>query len=90
MNLKELIEAVSTSTGVEKSSVTKVLDAAFAAMSKQLKGEDAVKIQGFGTLAKKTGKDGKESRIVFRAPLTKIQKEEKKKKKLAKKTQDAK
>jgi hypothetical protein len=87
MNLKELIEAVSTSTGVEKASVKKVLDSAFATMGKQLKGEDGVKIQGFGSLLKRPGKEGGEARIVFRAPLTKVQKEEKKKKKLAKKAE---
>jgi nucleoid DNA-binding protein len=85
MNLEDLIEAVSTGTGVEKPSVKKVLDAAFATMSKQLKGDDAVKIHSFGSFVKKPGKDGGEPRIVFRLPLTKMQKEEKKKKKLAKK-----
>jgi nucleoid DNA-binding protein len=89
MNLKELIDEVSTSTGVEKPSVKKVLDSAFATMNKQLKGEGAVKIHGFGSFVKKPRKDGGEPRVVFRVPLTKDQKEAKKQKRLAKKTEDA-
>jgi len=89
MNLNELVEAVSTRTEIGAESVKKVLDATFATINKELKGEDPVKLQGFGTLMKKPGKDGGEARIVFRLPLSKAQKKVKKQKKLAKKTEAA-
>ena len=86
MNLNELIDAVSSTTGLDKASVKKTLDATFATISNQLKTDDAVKIQGFGNFVKKPGKDGGEARVIFRLPLTGAQKEAKKqKKKLAKK-----
>jgi nucleoid DNA-binding protein len=89
MNLKELVEAVSNGSGVGADSVKKVLNATFATIHKELKGEEPVKLQGFGTLVRKPGKDGKEDRIVFRSPLSKAEREVKKQKKLTKKTEAA-
>jgi len=87
MNLKELVEAVSGSTGIEVDSVRKVLDATFATVNKQITGEEPIKLQGFGTFMRRPAKDDGPARVVFRAWLSKEQKEEKKKKKLAKKSQ---
>jgi nucleoid DNA-binding protein len=86
MNLNELVDAVSSTTGLDKASVRKTLDATFATISAHLKTDDAVRIEGFGNFMKKPGKDGGEARVVFRLPPTDAQKEAKKqKKKLAKK-----
>jgi len=85
MELKNLVEAVSTSTGVAPDSVKKVLDAAFAAVSKQMSGEEPIKLHGFGTFTRKAGKEEGKSRVVFRQWKSEGQKEAKKQKKLAKK-----
>jgi hypothetical protein len=89
MELKELVQAVSDSTGVAPDSVRKVLDAAFIVVNKEMGGEEAVKLQGLGTFMRKPGKDQGDSRVVFRPWLNKEQREAKKKKRLAKKSEAA-
>ncbi len=81
MNLKELVVAVSGSTGVEATSVKKVLDAAFVTISNQLATEEPIRLQGFGTFLKRPGKEGGEARVIFRLPLTEAQKADRKAKK---------
>ena len=87
MDLNGLTTAVSGSTGIAPDSVKKVLDAAFATITQQLTGEEPVKLQGLGTLARKPGKKDGKSRVVFRPQLTKAEKAAKKKKKTAKKAE---
>ena len=53
MNKSELIDAVSTQTGVAKADATRAVDAVFDAISGALKGGDAVALVGFGTFAVK-------------------------------------
>jgi nucleoid DNA-binding protein len=89
MNLKELVDAVATSTGVKTDSVKKVLDTTFATIHKELKGEGPIKLAGFGTLVKKPAKNGGEPRIVFRAPISKAEREVRKQKRLTKKSEAA-
>jgi nucleoid DNA-binding protein len=89
MNLKELVVAVSAGSGVGADSVKKVLEATFATIHKELKGEEPIKLQGFGTLLRKPGKEGGEDKIIFRSPLSKAERDVKKQKRLAKKSEAA-
>src|SRR5690606_40563913 len=53
MNKAELIDAVSTKTGLQKAEATRAVDAVFDAVTEGLKGGDAVSLLGFGTFAVK-------------------------------------
>lgn len=90
MNIKELVESVSGSTGIEASSVKKVIEATISTLNKQLDGREPVKLQGLGTFARRPGKlEGKPDRVVFRPWLTKEQKRAKKQGKKEKKLKKA-
>jgi DNA-binding protein HU-beta len=54
MNKGELIDAVSTQTGLAKADATRAVDSVLDTISQALKGGDAVAIVGFGTFAVKT------------------------------------
>ncbi|MGD0192662.1 MAG: HU family DNA-binding protein [Rhizomicrobium sp.] len=66
MEIKELVESVSSSTGVEPGSVRRVLDAAFVAVTNGMGGEKPVKLEGLGIFRKKEGKEPGKSKVVFR------------------------
>lgn len=78
MNLKELIEKVSGSTGVASDTVQKVLDAAITTINKGTEGDQPVKLNGLGTFARKTPKKGGGEKVVFKPWMTKDQKKAKK------------
>ena len=86
MKMKELVEEVSKCSGVGPGQVRKVLDATFATVAKQMAADDAVRLQGFGTFMRREGKNGGQSRIVFRQWLTKDEKQAKKKEKKSQET----
>jgi nucleoid DNA-binding protein len=85
MDLKELVEGVSGSTGTPPEAVRKVLDATFAAVTKQMAADEPLKLEGFGTFVRKGVKEEGKARIVFRPWLTKEQRQEQKGKHAAKK-----
>ena len=53
MNKAELIDAVSTKTGLQKAEATRAVDAVFDAVTAALKAGDAVSLLGFGTFVVK-------------------------------------
>lgn len=53
MNKSELIEAATTSTGLSKSEVSKVLDGLLSSISDAVKSGDKVAISGFGTFERR-------------------------------------
>jgi len=53
MNKGELIDAVSTQSGLAKAEATRAVDAVFDAISTALKANDSVSLVGFGTFAVK-------------------------------------
>jgi DNA-binding protein HU-beta len=53
MNKSELIDAVSTQSGLAKADATRAVDAIFDTISSALKGGDSVALVGFGTFAVK-------------------------------------
>lgn len=53
MNKKELIEAVATSTGESKKTVSEVLDATIETVQKNIKKGDRVSLPGFGTFSRR-------------------------------------
>ena len=53
MNKAELIDAVSTQTGLQKAEATRAVDAVFDCISAALKSGDAVSLLGFGTFVVK-------------------------------------
>ena len=87
MNLKELVESVSGSTGIAAASVKRVLDATISAVNKEMEGEEPIKLQGLGTFVRRAGKEDGTTRIVFRPWLTKDQRQAKKEKKKTKKAE---
>ncbi|MGE0114048.1 MAG: HU family DNA-binding protein [Steroidobacteraceae bacterium] len=54
MNKSELIDAVSSQTGVAKAEAARTVDAVFDAIGSALKGGDSVALVGFGTFAVKS------------------------------------
>ena len=85
MGMKELVESVSGRTGVSQDSVKKVLSATFTEVSRQIEGEDPVKLPGLGTFRRKAGKEEGTSRVVFRPWPSKEQMKARKQKRQAKK-----
>ena len=53
MNKAELIDAVSTKTGLQKAEATRAVDAVFDALTGALKAGDSVSLLGFGTFVVK-------------------------------------
>ena len=53
MNKAELIDAVSTKTGLQKAEATRAVDAVFDAVTGALKAGDSVALLGFGTFVVK-------------------------------------
>ena len=49
MNKKQLVKAVSDTSGLSKTDVTKSVDAMIASISKALKAGDNIRLVGFGT-----------------------------------------
>ena len=53
MNKAELIDAVSTQTGLQKADATRAVDAVFDSITSALKSGDTVSLLGFGTFVVK-------------------------------------
>jgi DNA-binding protein HU-beta len=53
MNKAELIDAVSTQTGLQKAEATRAVDAVFESITSALKSGDTVALLGFGTFVVK-------------------------------------
>jgi DNA-binding protein HU-beta len=53
MNKAELIEAVSTQTGLQRADATRAVDAVFDTITSALKAGDSVSLLGFGTFTVK-------------------------------------
>lgn len=53
MNKAELIDAVSSQTGLQKADATRAVDAVFESIASALKSGDTVALLGFGTFAVK-------------------------------------
>jgi DNA-binding protein HU-beta len=54
MNKAELIDAVSSKTGLQKADATRAVDAVFDAVTEALKAGDSVSLLGFGTFVVKS------------------------------------
>ncbi|HEY7639715.1 MAG TPA: HU family DNA-binding protein [Steroidobacteraceae bacterium] len=54
MNKAELIEAVTTQTGLQKADATRAVDAVFDSITSALKSGDTVALLGFGTFVVKS------------------------------------
>lgn len=76
MNKAELIDAVSTKTGLQKAEATRAVDAVFDALTGALKAGDAVSLLGFGTFvvkarAARTGRNPRTNEPI-EIPATKV------------------
>ena len=76
MNKAELIDAVSSKTGLQKAEATRAVDAVFDAVTEALKGGDAVSLLGFGTFvvkarAARTGRNPRTNEPI-EIPATKV------------------
>jgi len=78
MNFKELVDEVSSRSGVGTGAVKKVLDATFATVADKVAAGTPVRFKGFGTFLLREAKKGEPSRVVFRQWLTDDQKQSKK------------
>lgn len=76
MNKAELIDAVSTKTGLQKAEATRAVDAVFDAVTGALKSGDSVSLLGFGTFvvkarAARTGRNPRTNEPI-EIPATKV------------------
>jgi DNA-binding protein HU-beta len=76
MNKAELIDAVSTKTGLQKAEATRAVDAVFDALTGALKSGDSVSLLGFGTFvvkarAARTGRNPRTNEPI-EIPATKV------------------
>lgn len=76
MNKAELIDAVSTKTGLQKAEATRAVDAVFDALTAALKSGDTVSLLGFGTFvvkarAARTGRNPRTNEPI-EIPATKV------------------
>jgi DNA-binding protein HU-beta len=76
MNKAELIDAVSTKTGLQKAEATRAVDAVFDALTGALKSGDTVSLLGFGTFvvkarAARTGRNPRTNEPI-EIPATKV------------------
>jgi DNA-binding protein HU-beta len=76
MNKAELIDAVSSKTGLQKAEATRAVDAVFDALTGALKAGDTVSLLGFGTFvvkarAARTGRNPRTNEPI-EIPATKV------------------
>jgi DNA-binding protein HU-beta len=76
MNKAELIDAVTTKTGLQKAEATRAVDAVFDAVTGALKSGDSVSLLGFGTFvvkarAARTGRNPRTNEPI-EIPATKV------------------
>ncbi len=76
MNKAELIDAVSSKTGLQKAEATRAVDAVFDAVTAALKAGDSVSLLGFGTFvvkarAARTGRNPRTNEAI-QIPASKV------------------